>query len=313
MYRIPSLTALRTFEAVGRLGSIKAAAQELNVTPAAVTYQLRLLEEDLHTDVINRAAKGVVLSKAGDELYRAVSSAFGSLDETARKIREGSGKRILLIDSLPSFASCWLLPRLSTFYTENPEVEVEINTVGDLGYPSTVARTTNSVAIRVGLNASQWPGLAAEELVHEEMFPVCSPSLLAGPVPLREPCDLAAHTLLIVSRRPEGWPEWLAAAEQYGDVTGGVDPNHGRKFDTIQMATSAAIEGMGVVIGRKPLIDLYLKAGLLVEPFRLRIPSKTSYWLVTQSSSAEAPLVQAFRCWLRRELGLPAAAAAATA
>ncbi|MGZ5930937.1 MAG: LysR substrate-binding domain-containing protein [Rhizomicrobium sp.] len=153
----------------------------------------------------------------------------------------------------------------------------------------------------------------AEELVHEDMFPVCSPSLLAGPVPLRGPRDLASHTLLIVSRRPEGWREWLAAVGQYGDSTEGVDSSHGRKFDTIQMATTAAIEGMGVVIGRKPLIDLYLRAGLLVEPFRLRIPSKTSYWLVTQPSSAEAPLVQAFRCWLRRELGLPAASAAVTA
>jgi LysR family transcriptional regulator, glycine cleavage system transcriptional activator len=312
MYRIPSLTALRTFEAVGRLGSIKAAAQELNVTPAAVTYQLRLLEEDLHTDVINRAAKGVTLTKAGVELLTAVSGAFGSIHETARRIREGSGKKILLIDSLPSFASCWLIPRLSSFYAQNPEVEVEINTVGDLGYPASVARTRNSVAIRVGLSASQWAGLTAEELVHEEMFPVCAPSLLAGPVPLREPRDLAEHTLLIVSRRLEGWPEWLAAAGQYGDATDGVDPNHGRKFDTIQMATTAAIEGMGVVIGRKPLIDLYLKAGLLVEPFRLRIPSKTSYWLVTQPASAGAPLVQAFRCWMRRELGLSVTAPAVT-
>ncbi|HTP78033.1 MAG TPA: LysR substrate-binding domain-containing protein [Rhizomicrobium sp.] len=305
MYRIPSLTALRTFEAVGRLGSIKAAAQELNVTPAAVTYQLRLLEEDLHTHVINRAANGLTLTKAGADLLAAVSSAFGAIHDTARRIREGSGRKILLIDSLPSFASCWLIPRLSSFYAENPEVEVEVNTVGDLGYPATVARTTNSVAIRVGLDDSQWPGLTAEKLVHEEMFPACAPSLLAGPVPLREPRDLAAHTLLIVSRRPEGWPEWLAAAAQYGDATDGVDPNHGRKFDTIQMATTAAIEGMGVVIGRKPLIDLYLKAGLLVEPFRLRIPSRTAYWLVTPPATAGAPLVQAFRCWLRRELGLP--------
>lgn len=250
----------------------------------------------------------MTLTKAGEELLQVVSSAFSSRDDAARRIREGSGKKVLLVDSLPSFASCWLVPRLSGFYAENPEVEVEINTVGDLGYPAAVARTTNSVAIRVGLNASQWPGLMAEELVHEDMFPVCSPSLLAGPVPLRGPRDLASHTLLIVSRRPEGWPEWLAAVGQYDDSTEGVDPSHGRKFDTIQMATTAAIEGMGVIIGRKPLLDLYLNAGLLVEPFRLRITSKKSYWLVTQPSSADAPLVQAFRRWLRRELGLAARA-----
>jgi len=312
MYRIPSLTALRTFEAVGRLGSIKAAAQELGVTPAAVTHQLRLLEEELRTDLINRAIKAFALTKAGDELLEAVAGAFAAIDTTTRRIKEGAGKRILLIDSLPSFASCWLVPRLSSFYAENPDVEVEINTVGDLGYPAAVARTPNSVAIRVGLSAPQWSGLTCEELVHEEMFPACAPSLLAGAVPLREPRDLAAHTLLIVSRRPEGWSEWLAAAGENGARTADIDPNHGRKFDTIQMATTAAIEGMGVVIGRRPLIDLYLNAGLLVEPFNLRIPSKSSYWLVTRAGQPEAPLVRRFRCWLRRELGLPATEAPLT-
>ncbi len=313
MYRIPSLTALRTFESVGRLGSIKAAAQELGVTPAAVSHQLRLLEEELRTDLINRAAKALTLTKAGEELLETVAAAFAAIDTTTRRIKEGAGKRVLSIDSLPSFASCWLVPRLSSFYAENPDVEVEINTVGDLGYPATVARTANSVAIRVGLSAPQWPGLTCEELVHEEMFPVCAPSLLTGPSPLRGPRDLAAHTLLIVSRRPEGWPEWLDAASPNGELAADVDPHHGRKFDTIQMATTAAIEGMGVVIGRRPLIDLYLNAGLLVEPFNLRIPSKSSYWLVTRSGQPDAPLVRTFRCWIRRELGLPAADAEVTA
>ena len=310
MHRIPSLTALRTFEAVGRFASIKAAAQELGVTSAAVTHQLRVLEEELRTELINRAAKSLTLTKAGEELFETLAGAFSAIDATARRIKEGAGKHVLQIDSLPSFASCWLVPRLSSFYAENPDVEIEINTVGDLGYPAAVARTANSVAIRVGRSAPQWPGLTCEELVHEDMFPVCAPSLLAGPVALREPRDLAAHTLLIVSRRPEGWPEWLAAASQNGDLAADIDPDHGRKFDTIQMATTAAIEGMGVVIGRKPLIDLYLGAGLLVEPFKLRIPSKSSYWLVTRATHPEAPLVQAFRCWLRRALGLPAAEAA---
>jgi len=306
--RLPSLTALRTFEAVGRLGSIKAAAQELNVTPAAVSHQVRVLEEDLRCEIVNRLGKGFGLTEAGEELLRALASAFTSLGEVAQKIRGKSGEPVLHVDSLPSFAICWLVPRLSTFYAQNPGVQVEVNTVGDLGYPVTVARSAASVAIRVGLNASQWPGLAAEKLFHEEMFPVCAPALLEGRLALNEPRDLAAHTLLIVSRRQEGWPEWLAAA---GGETAAIDPDHGRRFDTIQLATTAAIEGMGVVIGRKPLIDHYLRSRLLVEPFNLRILSKLAYWLVSPPTVADAPLVQIFRDWLHKELGVASAACAA--
>lgn len=305
MYRLPSLTALRTFEAVGRLGSVKAAAQELNVTPAAVGHQVRLLEEELHAEIIARSIKGFALTEAGEDLYRSLANAFDLIDDAVRKMRERAGERVLRVDSLPSFASCWLVPHLCSFYGENPRVDVEINTVGDLGYPSGLAKSAASVAIRVGLNASQWSGLASEKLFHEEMFPVCAPSLLDGPIPLKEPRDLASHTLLIVSRRPEGWPEWLAAANRETGQTADIDPDHGRKFDTIQLATTAAIEGMGVVIGRKPLIDHYLDAGLLVEPFKLRVWSKLAYWMVTQPAAANEPLVQIFRSWIRKELGLP--------
>jgi LysR family transcriptional regulator, glycine cleavage system transcriptional activator len=302
MRQLPSLTALRTFEAVGRLGSVKAAAQELNVTPAAVSHQVRLLEENLRTPIITRSNSGLGLTDAGRDLFLSLTQAFDALDDTARRIRATAEDSTIHVDSLPSFASCWLVPHLSSFYAEHSGVQIEVNTVGDLGYPSAVAKSAASVAIRVGTNGDQWPALIAEKLFHEEMFPVCAPSLLHGSSALKEPRDLAAHTLLIVSRRAEGWPEWLAAADAAGGRTANIDPEHGRKFDTIQLAFTAAIEGMGVVIGRRPLVDQYLKAGLLVEPFNLRVPSKLAYWLVSQPAAAEEPTLQAFRNWLRKEL-----------
>jgi LysR family glycine cleavage system transcriptional activator len=302
MRQLPSLTTLRTFEAVGRLGSIKAAAHELNVTPAAVGHQVRLLEENLRTPIVTRSNSGFGLTDEGRELFLSLTRAFDALDDTVRRIRATAEESTLHVDSLPSFASCWLVPHLSSFYAEHPGIQVEVNTVGDLGYPSAVAKSAASVAIRVGTNADQWTALTAEKLFHEEMFPACAPSLLTGPRALREPRDLADHTLLIVSRRPEGWREWLAAADAAGDDTSAIDPDHGRKFDTIQLAFTAAIEGMGVVIGRRPLINQYLKAGLLVEPFRLRVPSKLAYWLVSQPAATDTPKVQAFRNWIHKEL-----------
>lgn len=302
MNRSPSLTALRTFEAVGRLRSIKVAAQELNVTPAAVSHQLRLLEEELRTEIFVRGGRGLTLTATGDELYRTIANAFALISDVTQKIRKREGTRVLYVDSLPSFASCWLVPRLGSFYAANPGIEVEVNTVGDLGYPSMLAKVPASVAIRVSVTEPSWPGLVAEKLFHEEMFPACSPSLLEGPVPLRKPGDLKDHTLLIVSRRLEGWPEWLMAAERIDDGAAKIDAHHGQKFDTIQLATTAAIEGMGVVMGRKPLINHYLKEGLLVEPFSLRVPSKSIYWLVSQQTPSEDPLVSAFREWITKEV-----------
>jgi len=302
MNRLPSLTALRTFEAVGRLRSIKVAAQELNVTPAAVTHQLRLLEEELRTEVFVRGGKGLALTVAGEELYRTIAGAFDLIGEATQKIRKRVGTRVLHVDSLPSFASCWLVPRLGSFYEANPGVEVEVNTVSDLGYPAMLAKIPASVAIRVSPTEPSWPGLVCEKLFHEEMFPVCAPSLLDSAAPLRKPRDLREHTLLICSRRLEGWPEWLDAASRTDHDAGVIDAHHGQRFDTIQLATTAAVEGMGVVIGRKPLINHYLKDGLLVEPFDLRVPSKAIYWLVSLRTTAEDPLVSAFRQWMAKEI-----------
>jgi len=304
MRRLPPLTALKAFEALGRLENVKSAADELNVTPAAVTHQIRQLEEHLRVELFTRSSKGMTLSKDGHAFFLVVTEAFELLHDGARKV-EGGGRYTLNVNSLPSFASCWLVPRLPRFYAANPGIELEINTVGNPGQPVDFAHLGADIAIRVGPTAEAWPGLAVEKLVHEQMFPVCAPKLLNGPDALRDPADLARHPLLIVSRRPEGWPEWLAAAERTFGGTSQIDANHGLRFDTIQMATAAAVEGLGVVIGRTPLIDDYLESGVLVAPFKLEVRSKAAYWLVGHKGTVNSRPVQLFRAWLRLELGLP--------
>lgn len=229
MRRLPPLTALRAFEATGRLENVKRAAEELNVTPAAITHQLRQLEEHLRVELFSRSSKGMVLTRSGHELFHAVSLAFDLLHESARKV-EGEARTKLTVSCLPSFASCWLVPRLPRFYAANPGIELEINTVGNASQRVDFAQLGADVAIRVGPNEDAWPGLRVEKLVHEQMSPACTPKLLKG---LRHPRDLAGHNLLQVTRRPEGWPEWLAEAQRIYGGTEEIDPTQGPRFDTI--------------------------------------------------------------------------------
>jgi LysR family glycine cleavage system transcriptional activator len=305
MRRLPPLTALRVFEAVGRAGSVKDAATELNVTPAAISHQIRLLEDHVGTELFVRSAKGLVQTQAGREFQRSVAEAFDLIAESARRIGPGRSQSVR-IHSLPSFASCWLVARLSKFYLAHPGIDVEITTVGDPGLPPDLEMLEADLAIRVGTSAAAWPELTAEPLVHEEMFPVCAPSLVANAQGLTDPSDLARYPLLLVSRRAEGWPEWLGAARAAGFNIANIDTEHGPRFDTIQLAITAAAEGMGVAIGRLPLVEDFLTEGKLVAPFALRVTSKNVYWLLSSRSRPLSNAAQIFREWLLAELGLPA-------
>lgn len=306
MKRLPPLTALRAFEAVGRLGHVKEAADELNVTPAAVSHQIRALEEHLEVELFSRSSRNLQLTRCGADFLSAVSGAFEMLKEGADRLSRETGRQRLVVNSLPTFAGNFLVPRLLQFHNAHPELEMEINTSARFGDPGELKSLGADVAIRAGLHEGAWPGMVAERLVPEVMFPVCAPSLLQGAHDLKTAADLANHTLLIVSRTPEGWPDWLDAAREKGWDVGAVDPNHGLRFDTIQLAMTAAIEGLGVVIGRRPLVDAYLDSGLLVSPFDLEITSKIAYWLVYPPRMQQTERLKAFRDWLRAELKLPA-------
>jgi LysR family glycine cleavage system transcriptional activator len=303
MRRLPPLTALRVFEAVGRCGSVRTAANELSVTPAAISHQIRLLEEHLGVELFARTSRGLQLTLAGGQYFRSVNDVFDQLIESGRELAEASGLA-LRVHSLPSFASCWLVPRIGKFYAAHPGIEVEVTTVGDPGQPADLTALEADLAIRVGLHADQWPGLTVEKLVHEEMFPVCAPDLEEVCGPLKVPADLAHHTLLHVSRRAEGWPEWLAEARGAAQLDCSVDISHGPKFDTIQLALTAAVEGVGVTIGRLPLVRDFLDSGALIQPFALSVTSRNAYFLLSAANRPLSPAAKAFRTWLRAELGL---------
>lgn len=298
---LPPLTALRVFEAAARQG-VTAAAAELNVTPAAISHQIRLLESELGVALFTRSRQGLSLNASGTRYLASISSAFEAIASGTRELTDPEYQDRLVIDSLTSFANDFIVPRLGRLYERHPKLGLHLNTLSRPFSTLDFGRTPAHGAIRGGAVEGHWPGLIAEKLAHEIFFPVCAPSLLKGPTPLKTPADLAQHTLLTVSTTVEGWFEWLAAARAQGFDVDGVDLDHAIQFDTIHSASLAASQGIGVGLGRGPLVNDAIDTGRLVELFDLRVVATHSYWLVYPESSLELAPFRAFREWLFEEL-----------
>ena len=293
---LPSLNGLRAFEAAARLGSFTAAASELHVTQTAVSHQIRRLEDQVGTELFRRQGRALSLTYAGRELLPSVRIAFEELHRGAERLRRRNVRRTVTVSTLPSLAATWLVPRLVRFQAEQPEIDVRVTTS-----PHAVdfAREEVDVAIRFG--HGHWPGCTAERLFCEAIFPVCSPALLDGPKPLREPADLVHHTLLHVLSFQDDWRLWLTAAG-----VGGVDPTRGTTLDVALNAMRAAADGMGIAIGRSRLVGDELQAGRLVAPFPMRLPVEAAYYLVYPTGRESLPEVAAFRRWVLALAGRPA-------
>jgi LysR family glycine cleavage system transcriptional activator len=293
--RLPSLNALRAFEAAARHGSLKLAAAELHVTTAAVSQQIKLLEQDLGTALLLRIEGRWVPTAAGAAGLGELRRAFDGVSQGVRRIREHRRNR-LTVSVVPSFAATWLVPRLDRFRRRHPEIDLLIEAttaVADL------ARGDADVAIRY--SAGQLPGLASARLLGDEVCPVCSPRLLEGPHGLRQPADLAHHTLLHSdwTTASGGWPDWRAWLATAG-VTG-VDADRGPRFNQHSMALQAAIEGHGVALGSTSHVVDDLAAGRLACPFALSLPTPFAYYVVMLPEAMARPEVAALRDWLLAE------------
>jgi LysR family glycine cleavage system transcriptional activator len=298
---LPPLTALKTFEAVARLG-VAGAASELNVTAAAISHQVRVLEAEIGVPLFARTKRGLELNKAGREYLHDVAAGLQLIADGTRRLMNPYRTQRLVVDSLTSFANSFVVPRLVNFYREHPDVELEIQTLLPGRNRVDFERSGAHVAIRGGGVAGEWPGLRAERLAHEVYFPVCAPHLLSGANAITKPSDLANRTLLVVTTTPEGWGEWLAAATAAGHDVSGVDLRNSLRFDTIHSSMIAAIQGIGIDLGRGPLVEHAIATGQLVAPFDLKVSSTLAYWMIYPESSLELPAFQNFRRWLLQEL-----------
>lgn len=288
--RIPSLNGLKAFEAAARHMSFTKAAQELNVTQTAVSHQIRRLEDELGIRLFLRLKDGLALTSEGQGYLPGIRSAFQTLRHSTELLLESGSNSALTISTLVSVASKWLVPRLASFQEAFPDIDVRVTASTEL-----VDFRAGGIDAAIRYGAGDWKGLQADWLMADEIFPVCSPALLVGPNALKTPADLANHTLLQVSGMTSGdWNVWLSAAGQPQRLVDGTKLT----FDLAMMAVQAAIDGLGVCIGRSTYVDDDLKAGRLVAPFALKLKSDLGFYLVTPLETANSRKITAFRRWL---------------
>jgi LysR family glycine cleavage system transcriptional activator len=295
--RLPPLNALRAFEAAARHLSFTKAADELFVTQAAVSHQIKALEETLGVQLFRRYNRRLELTRAGQDYLPPLRDAFDMMAVATRRLRPDHESGQLKVSTLQSFATKWLIPRLARFHERHPEIDPMISTSHRL---VDLEAEDVDVAIRVG--QGNYPELHVVLLMDDLAFPVCSPRLLDGPKPLRQPADLAYHVLLhdfSVSRDGDApnWRNWLKRAQ----VTG-VDAERGPSYNDTAMALQAAIAGQGIALARRSLVVDDLKAGILVCPFGPEMPTRFSWYFVCAPSSVEHPKVRAFLRWLEDEI-----------
>jgi LysR family glycine cleavage system transcriptional activator len=289
--RLPSLPALRAFEAAGRHLSFRRAAEELLVTPSAISHQVQRLERELGTALFRRKTRAIALTPAGERYLDGVRRAFDLLAEETRAVRAPE-RAVLRVSLLASFATHWLVPRLGRFAAAHPDVELRLepsNALVDL------KGGEGDLAIRYGTGG--WPEVEATLLMPDRIAPVVSPALLERGPPIAAPADLLHHTLLLsYAREPIEWPAWSAAH--------GFDLARARTLmlHDYNIVLEAALAGQGVAMGRHALIGERLRAGALVEPLGGPpfAPPGLGYWLVTRPGPLPPP-VAAFIDWIRGE------------
>ena len=306
--RLPPLNSLRAFEAAARHLSFKKAAEELYVTPAAISQQVRALEEYSGVPLFRRLTRSLRLTEAGQAALPPLREGFDRLAEATEALRAEGRTGVLTVSVAPSFGAKWLVPRLDRFRDAHPEYDVRIDASDAL---ASFAGDGVDVALRYGRGT--YRGLRADCLMSEVAFPVVSPRLIERGPPLRRPEDLRHHTLLHVQWKMEdesapNWRMWLKAAGVEG-----VDPERGPRFTIETMAVEAAIAGQGVALAGGALVAADLKAGRLVRPFPPSVSEATAfcYYVVYPEAKAAEPRVTAFRDWVLAEVARDAAPAEA--
>jgi LysR family transcriptional regulator, glycine cleavage system transcriptional activator len=287
---LPSLNGLRAFEAAARHLSFTRAAAELNVTQTAISHQIRRLEEELGLRLFVRKNRALALTAKAKDYLPGIRAAFNDLRLATDRLLRKDDDNVLTISTLASRAAKWLLPRLSTFQEAHPNIDVRITTSTSL-----VDFRSGDVDAAIRYGRGHWQGVRAQWLTADELFPVCSPALLTGEHALRTPEDLAHHPLLhSTGGYDDDWRLWLTAAGLPTDIS----RQPGLTFDLIFMTVQAAIDGIGVAMGRTSYVQDDIAKGRLVVPFKIALPADAGFYLVSPEARDEPPKLKLFRQWL---------------
>lgn len=291
MRRLPPLGAIRAFEAGARHLNFTNAAAELCVTQAAVSHQVKALEDWLGVRLFERRGHSLRLTDNGKEYLREITEALDRMAAATMKLRRQEDGP-LRITALPSFASCWLVPRLGRFRDLHPEIDLRLTSSGELW---NFAQDGFDIGIRSGLG--RWPGLKADLIAHERLSPLCTPEI-AETLPARDPAALL-HARLLQDTPKDMWSRWFDHA---GLDRARVPPT--LVFNDAALVLQAAADGQGIALGRMVLAEQALKSGRLVRLFDIELSNDYSYWLVYPRSALDQPNVAAFRAWLRSEIDM---------
>ena len=309
--RLPPLNALRAFETAARHLSFAMAAKELHVTPAAISHQVKGLEDYFGQRLFRRLKRGLELTRAGQVLLPKLSDGFVRLGDAVAEMRSIVEEGTLAVSVATSFATRWLAPRLHRFVSAHPDLDVRINASTRLIDPgrdefvsgdTVVGSPVEDSDIVVRFGTGDYPGFRVDQLLSVAVTPMCSPRLLKNGHPLKSPGDLKDHVLIHDNvRYDDGRSLWDAWFESAGVAE--MDTSHGLRFSHAMLALEAAADGMGVTMGMPVLAGTDLASGRLVAPLPLSLPLKFGYYIVSGADTAERADVVAFRNWLLAEAG----------
>jgi LysR family transcriptional regulator, glycine cleavage system transcriptional activator len=314
IYRLPPLNALRVFEAAARHLSFKEAANELSITQAAVSHQIKSLEDYLGVELFRRAGRGVQLTEAARAALPCLREGFDSLAKAVEIIHERADETDLMITAPPVFTARWLMPRLADFSRREPKIDVRVvasSKMVDAGALDSAHVLIGSHDLRsdasgveIHLGAGEYPGYRADRLFGVATVAVASPALVKNHPPLREPADLARHTLLHddamdLVAHGHAWQKWLEVA----GVADKVDGTRGPHFSSNILSLEAASQKLGVALALRPLVDDDIASGRLCAPFKVELKPQSAYYLVCPEVIAERPAVAAFRKWVLEKAG----------
>ncbi len=303
------LNALNAFVVAARMGSFSKAAEELHVTPAAVSQQIRQLEDVLEVALFHRLNRGLALTEAGQAGLADLQSGFSSIQKAVRRMQTADSRKELNIWTSPSFASKWLMVRMHRFVAAHPTIDLRISGSASLidsdsTAPSLSAEIlqSNNIDLAIRFGSGNYPGCNVEKILDVDAIPLCSPNYLraASTPPLKKPSDLALHTLLHDESPYEGRPKWSDWFRSQGEKE--VEAAHNIYFNSVLLALSAAVAGQGVVLTLEQLADEDIKDGSLIPVFEGRSEVEHAYHLVTLSSAKDNPEIKAFRDWMWSEL-----------
>lgn len=297
----PGLRSLRAFDSAAAHLSFTQAAEDLHVTPAAISHQIKELENQLGVELFTRTSRSMRLTREGEILKAAAHESLEILSRSLQRIRRLENRKQIRVSASPSLAAKWLVPRLDRFLGQQPGADVRV----DVSH-SVIDFDREDIDIAIRFGEGRYPGLRAELLFQDKVFPVCSPKIITKDKPLRSPRDLLRHTLIHLDWEAQGspWPNWKMWMKASGIDE--FDDRAGLHFGQTSFAVQAAIDGMGVALGDSNLVADDLASGRLVKPFELslRAPKQFAYYVITRVDTADAPMVEAFRDWCLAEARL---------